>query len=73
MIFWCYSKGVLEHIFDIFAKKFTCHGDLILCKSNIYHVFNSLYVDYHNLNARCIEINIFYNGFCKHGREVAIL
>jgi len=27
-----------------------------------------LYVDYHNLNVRCIEINIFYNGFCMEGQ-----
>jgi hypothetical protein len=31
-----------------------------------------LYVDYHNLNVRCIEINIFYNGYCRHGGEVAL-
>jgi len=73
MIVLCYSKGVLEHTFDVFTKKFTCHCVLILCKSKIYHVFNSLYVDYHNLNVRCMEINIFYNGFCRHGREVAFV
>jgi hypothetical protein len=26
-----------------------------------------------NLNVRCIEINIVYNGFCRHGREVVVL
>jgi len=26
-----------------------------------------------NLNARYIKINIFYNGFYKHGREVVAL
>ncbi len=31
--------------------------NLIFCKSKIYHVFNSLYVDYHNLNVRCIKTN----------------
>jgi hypothetical protein len=33
MIFLCYSKDVLEHIFDVFTRKFTCHCDLILSKS----------------------------------------
>ncbi len=56
-----------------FYKIFTCHYDLILCKSNIYHIFNSLYVDYHNLNVRCIETYIFYSGFCRHGWEVALV
>ncbi len=56
-----------------FYKIFTCHCDLILCKSKIYLVFNSLYVDYHNLNVRCIETNMFYNGFYMHGREVALV
>jgi hypothetical protein len=32
-----------------------------------------LYVNYHNLNVRCIETNIFYNGFCKHGGDVALV
>ncbi len=47
--------------------------NLILCKSKIYYVFNSLYVHYHNLNLSCIETNIFYNGFWKHGGEVALV
>ncbi len=63
---WCF--GAQWH----FYKFFTCHCDLILCKSKIYH-FNSLYVDYHNLNVRCIKTNIFYNGFCRHGGEVALV
>ncbi len=41
-----------------FCKFFTCHYDLVLCMSKIYHVFNSLYVDYHNLNVRCIETKL---------------
>jgi len=56
-----------------FYKFFTCHCDLIICNSKIYHVFNSLYVDYHNLNVRCIVTNIFYNGFCRHGGEIALV
>jgi len=52
-----------------FYKILTCHYGPIICKSKIYHVFNSLYVDYHNLNIRCIETNIFYNGFYRHGRK----
>jgi hypothetical protein len=36
MIFLGYSKGVLEHTFDIFTN-FSRHCDLILCKSKIYH------------------------------------
>ncbi len=43
--------------------------------------FNSLYVDYQNLNIRCIKINIFYNGFIgmegklplyEHGHQVEL-
>jgi hypothetical protein len=63
MIFLCYSKGVFEYTFDIFTKFSHVICDLFRCKSKIYHVLNSLYVDDHNLNVRCIETNIFYNGF----------
>jgi hypothetical protein len=74
MVFLCYSKGVLEHIFWHFFKIFTCHCDLIIYKSLIYHFLTHfLYVNYHNLNVRCLKINIFYNGFCKHGGEVALI
>jgi hypothetical protein len=66
-------QGFFRTHFWHFYKIFTCHCDLILCKSKIYHVCKSLYVDYHNLNVRCIEINIFYNGFCRHGGEVALV
>jgi len=64
---------VFWNTFWHFYKFFTCCYDLILCKSKIYHVFNSLYVDYHNFNVRCIETNIFYNGFCRHGGEVVLV
>jgi hypothetical protein len=47
MIFLCYSKCVLDHTFNIYTF-FSHHCDLILCKWKIYHVFNTLYVDYKN-------------------------
>jgi len=50
MIFLCYSKGVLEHTFNIFTI-FSCHCDLIIYKWKIYHVFN-MYVDYHEFECK---------------------
>jgi hypothetical protein len=71
-IFVLFQRYFGTHFLHFF-KIFTCHCDLILCKSKIYHVFNSWYVNYHNLNVRCRKFNIFYNGFCKHGGEVAFV
>ncbi len=66
-------QGCFGAHFGHLYKFFTCHCHWNVCKSKIYLVFNSLYVDYHNLNVRYIKINIFYNGFCKHGGEIALV
>jgi hypothetical protein len=66
-------QGCFEAHFWHFYKIFTCHCDLILCKWKIYHFLTHCMFIITNLNVRCIEINIFYNGFWKHGREVALV
>jgi hypothetical protein len=54
MTFLCYSKGILEHTFNIYTN-FSRHCDLILCKWKIYHVFKTLYVDYYKLCEQYID------------------
>jgi len=59
-------QGILEQISDIFTNfSHVITAQLYVSQKK----FNSLYVDYHNLNIKCIETNIFYNGFYRHGKK----
>ncbi len=72
MIFLCYFKGVLEHIYDIF-RNFSHVIVTYFYVNEIFIMFLSCMLIITNLNVRCIKINIFLNGFCKHGGEVIAL
>jgi hypothetical protein len=68
MVFLCYSKGVLEHTFDIFTN----FSHVIVTKFYVSQIF-TMFLIHCMLNVEYIEINIFYNGYCKHGRKVALV
>jgi hypothetical protein len=73
ILFLCYSKGVLENTSSGFTK-FSHVAVTQFYASEDFTLFLASRINFMliitNLNVRCIETNVFHNGFYKHGSEI---